>query len=173
MRPLAKVGLVAAGYAAAFGLASAVVAVYVAATSTLDRQTYAGMYAFGDSLVFLGVFGVAALVPTGVACFFLRPYPAFWRLISIAAVAMAAIAAAALAAYLVGQGAPATSSMSAWGAVAVLRILVAPMFALVFLVAGVIAPRRGPRFALLGAGAVEAAAFVRVAAAWFQALRSP
>jgi len=88
-------------------------------------------------------------------------------------VAAAATAAAALAAYLAGQGAPATSSLSALGAVAVLRILVAPMFALVFLVAGVIAPSRGPRFALLGAAAVESVAFVRVAAVWVQALRSP
>ena len=41
------------------------------------------------------------------------------------------------------------------------------------LVAGVIAPSRGPRFALLGAAAVESVAFVRVAAVWVQALRSP
>ena len=86
------------------------------ATSTPDRQTYAAMYAFGDSLLFLAVFGVAALVPTGAACFFLRPYPAFWRAITTAAIALTVTAAAALAAYLAGQGADVTSAASAGAA---------------------------------------------------------
>ena len=53
MRPFAKVGLVGAGYIGAFALASAVLTVYVAATSGPDRQGYDGMFAFGDSLLFL------------------------------------------------------------------------------------------------------------------------
>src|SRR5207245_11279463 len=73
MRPLVKVGLVGAGYIGAFALASAVVTAYVAATSGPDRQNYGAMFAFGDDLLFLGVFGVAAVVPSGAALFFLSP----------------------------------------------------------------------------------------------------
>jgi len=37
------------------------------------------MYAFGDSVLFLGVLGVAAIPATGTALFFLRPRQGFWR----------------------------------------------------------------------------------------------
>src|SRR5262249_5052254 len=70
MRPLAKVGLVGAGYVGAFAIASAVVTAYVASTSRPDRQNYGAMVDFGDSLLFLAVLGVAAVVPTGTALFF-------------------------------------------------------------------------------------------------------
>jgi hypothetical protein len=71
VRPLVKVGLVVAGYIVAFMVASAVVAIYVAATSGPDRQTYSVMYGFGDDLLFLAVFGVAAVPPSGAVLFFL------------------------------------------------------------------------------------------------------
>ena len=67
MRPAAKAGIVVAGYVAAVAVASLVLRVYIAATSGPDRQTYGGMYAFGDSLLFLGVAGVAAIPATGAA----------------------------------------------------------------------------------------------------------
>src|SRR3989441_2518792 len=95
MRPLVKVGLVGAGYIGAFALASAVVTAYVAATSGPDRQNYGAMFAFGDDLLFLGVFGVAAVVPSGAALFFLRPYRSFWRVLSVTALVVATTAVAA------------------------------------------------------------------------------
>ena len=82
MRPLAKVGLVGAGYVGAFALAAAVVAAYVLATSGADRQHESGMAAFGGALLFLAVFSVAATAPTGAALYFLRPHRAFWRALS-------------------------------------------------------------------------------------------
>jgi hypothetical protein len=36
------------------------------------------MYAFGDSYLFIAVFGVLALVPTGALLYYLRPYRRFW-----------------------------------------------------------------------------------------------
>jgi len=77
MRALAKVGLVAAGYLGAFALASAVVAVHIAATRGADRQRYGAMFSFGDDLLFVAVFGLAAIIPFGIALVFLRPYPSF------------------------------------------------------------------------------------------------
>jgi len=41
-------------------LAAFAVSIYVALTDSPDRQTSSGMYAFGDSLLFLAVFGLAA-----------------------------------------------------------------------------------------------------------------
>src|SRR3989442_7961392 len=133
MRPLIKVGLVGAGYIGAFALASAVVTAYVAATSGPDRQNYGAMLAFGDDLLFLAVFGVAAVVPTGAALFFLRPYRSFWGVLSVTALVVAATAVAAFFDYLTSQGSGAHSVANAWSALAVLRILIAPLFALAFL----------------------------------------
>ena len=159
MKALAKVGLVGAGYISAVAIATAVVAVYIAATQGPDRRDYAAMFDFGDSLLFLGVFGLAAVLPTGAALFFLRPYRRFWRLLSIVALVMAATALAAFVAMLAWRAAGGRSGASAWAALASLRILVAPVFGLAFAVSAVFAPSRNPRLALLAATAAEALVF--------------
>ena len=69
--------LVITGYGGALIVASVVVSIYVAATNGPDRQDSAGMYAFGDAILFLAIFGVAAIPATGAALFFLRRNPAF------------------------------------------------------------------------------------------------
>ena len=67
-----KVGLVVAGYIVAFLITVAFIAVYTAATNSPDRQASGGMSAFGDSLLFLGVLGMASVPATGAALYFLR-----------------------------------------------------------------------------------------------------
>ncbi len=173
MRPLVKVGLVGAGYIGAFALASAVVTAYVAATSGPDRQNYGAMFAFGDDLLFLGVFGVAAVVPSGAALFFLRPYRSFWRVLSVTALVVATTAVAAFFDDLAWRGSDARSAANAWSALASLRILIAPLFALAFLLSAVMAPSRSSRLALLVATAIEASVFAWVAFIWFHPFRSP
>ena len=71
MSIITKVGLVIAGYVAACFLASGVVYVDRLFTSTAVTQASSGMYAFGDLLLFVGMFGVLALLPTGLALYFL------------------------------------------------------------------------------------------------------
>ena len=71
MRPLAKVALVAAGYVVAGLVATVVVAVHEAVTAD-DSAGSDGMYAFGDLLLFVAVFGLVALFPTCAAIYFLR-----------------------------------------------------------------------------------------------------
>ena len=159
MRPLAKVGLVGAGYVGALALAAAVVAAYVLATSGPDQQHESGMAAFGDALLFLAVFSVAATAPTGAALYFLRPHRAFWRALSVCALALAITAIAALVAYTAPHASDPESALGSWSTAAVLRILIAPSLALAFLLSGVFAPGRGPRLALLGAAAVETSVF--------------
>jgi hypothetical protein len=73
MKALAKIGVVLAGYVAAVLAASAAVAVRVAHTSGPDAQASAGMYAFGDGLVFIAVFSAVAVFPTGLALCRQRP----------------------------------------------------------------------------------------------------
>ena len=71
MSKLRKLGLVIGGYVAACLLASGAVYVYQMLTDTAVAQSSSGMYAFGDLLLFLGMFGVLALFPTGLALYFL------------------------------------------------------------------------------------------------------
>jgi hypothetical protein len=171
VRASVKVGLVAIGYAGAVLVASAIVAIYVASTSGPDRQTYGVMYDFGDTLLFLAVFGVAAVPPTGAVLFFLRSYRPFWRALSVAALAIAATGLAAFVGYLAAQTVDAGSSLRSWSAVAVLRILVAPLFALAFFLSGLFAPNRSGRIALFVATVIEAAVFAYVALIWFHPFR--
>src|SRR5262249_26982758 len=149
MRPVAKIALVGAGYVGAFALASAIVAADIAATSGPDRQNYAAMYDFGDMLLFLAVFGVAAVVPSGAALYFLRPYRPFWTALSVAGLTLAVTAVAAFLNFLSWRWADAQTVGSAWSALASLRILITPLFALASLVCAVMAPSRRPRLALL------------------------
>ena len=167
MKPLAGVGLVLGGYVVAFVVASALVSVYVAATSGPDRQAYSAMYGFGDDLLFLAVFGIAAVPAGGAALFLLKPYRAFWLALSVAALGIAATSLAALIGYVAARTADAPSLLHTWSGLAALRILVAPLFALGFLLSGLLAPNRSSRFALLVATVVEVAAFAYVALIWF------
>lgn len=71
MSKLTKFGLVIGGYVAACLAASGIVYVYQLFTQDASAQASAGMYAFGDLMLFVGVLGVLALFPTGLALYFL------------------------------------------------------------------------------------------------------
>ena len=47
------------------------------------------MYAFGDALLFVAVFGVLEVFPTGLALYFFRSSRWFWIALSITALAIA------------------------------------------------------------------------------------
>jgi hypothetical protein len=159
MRAATNVGVVVAAYLGAVLIAFLVTAAYMAANNTPDRQASGGMSAFGDSLVFLAVFGVAAVVPHGMALFFLRPYPAFWPALSVFAFAVTATGLAALVSY-VGrwEGQPGTLLHGLAG-LDVERILVAPLCALAWFIAALMAPARAPRIGLFLATATEGVVF--------------
>jgi hypothetical protein len=131
MKPLLKVAVVAGGYIAAFLMAYATVAIRVANTSGPDAQASSGMYAFGDAVLFVAVFGVAALVPTGAALVFLRPYRRFWTVLSALGLAVAVTGITAALLFAVGRHAT-SSPLATWAGLSVLRILVAPLLALTF-----------------------------------------
>ena len=171
MRTSGKVALVITGYVVAVLVAAGVVAVYVALTDSPDRQASSGMYAFGDSLLFLAVFGIVGAVPTGVALFFVRSWRRCWPVLAVAALVIAATGALAIVDYL-ATGTDRSLLPAVWSAFGVLRILVAPLLALGFGLATVFAPSRSPRLALLAAALTEVAVFGGWVAAlglrWFQ-----
>jgi hypothetical protein len=156
MRPRAKVGLVAAGYILALVVAAVVaaaaVAFHVLVTSGPHMQGYSGMYAFFDGLVFLAAFAVASVLPTATALFFLRPYRAFWRVCSVVALVVALTAPAAFIEMTIDPRA-------VLAALAFLRILVAPLFVLLFLLSACFAPNRASRITLLVATVLETTGF--------------
>jgi hypothetical protein len=166
MRPSLKFAAVAGGYAAAFFLASAVVAVHIANSGGPDAQASSGMYAAGDAMIFLAVFGVSALVPTGFGLFFLRRYYRFWMALSALGLVVAVTGVTAAILFAVGRHATA-SPLATWAAFSVLRILAAPLLALTFLVCAVFSPSRSSRFAFLAATAMEAAVSAYGGIVWF------
>ena len=166
--PFAKVSLVVVGYIAALLVAYAGIEVYVAATASPDRDTYGAMYAFGDSLLFLGMAGVAAVPATIAALVFLRPVRGFWVVLSIMGLAFAATGLAAGIDYLFARATlPGPENMHWWTGLSVLRILVAPLFAGAFFLSGVIAPNRRAQWALLSATGIETLSFACFALSWF------
>jgi hypothetical protein len=172
LKPFLKVAVVAGGYIAAFLVASAVVAIRVASTSGPDAQASSGMYAFGDAILFVAVFGVVALAPTGAALFFLRPYRRFWTVLAALGLAVAVTGVTAVILFAVGRQATA-SPLATWAGLSVLRILVAPLLALTFLVCTMFSPHRFPRFAFLGATVMEAAVSAYGGVVWFVPLFFP
>jgi hypothetical protein len=165
--PVVKLSLVAGGYIAAIIVACAAVAIRVAHTSGPDAQAASGMYAFGDALLFIAVFGVTALFPTGAALFVLRPYRGFWHVISGLALAVAVTSVVAAALFASGRHAVAPSPLATWAALSVLRILIAPLLALTFLVSALLSPDRTSRLAFLAATVMEAAVSAYAGIVWF------
>jgi hypothetical protein len=166
-KPLLEILVVAGGYVAAGLLASAAVAIRVANTNTADAQAASGMYAFGDSFLFLAVFAVLSLVPTGAGLWFLRPHRRFWIVASTIGLGVAATGLAAAVLFGMGRHAATSSPLGLWAAFSVLRILVAPLLALGFLVCGVLSPFRFARAACLAAAVTEAAVGAYGGFTWF------
>ena len=171
MRTIAKAGVVFSGYVGALTIAYAVVAIYIAATSGTDRQQYAAMFDFGDSMLFLAVFVVAAVPATAAALYFLRPHRFFWTLLSTAAIVIAATGMAALLDYVFQPFSSAGGGLAAWSALAPLRILVVPACALLFLICGIFAPSRSARIIFFATSATEIMVFIYVALVWFHPFR--
>jgi hypothetical protein len=166
MRPLAKIGLIALGYIAAFAVASGVTAVRVALTSGPDAQASSGMYAAGDAFLWLNVFGICALVPTVAGLYLLRPYRRFWELVGFTAVVVAITGVAAAALYALGRAGE-LSVLAVLAALSPLRMLVAPMCALGFLVCALVSPPGVSRIALLSAACMEVGVSAYAGVVWF------
>jgi len=171
---LAKTGAVVGGYAVAFVVASAVVAARAARMKLPAAQASGGMQAFGDSLLFLAVFWIIAIVPTGMALFFLRPYRRFWSVLSAAALGLAGTGLAASTVYIIasGRAEPGPSSLAMCASVAVLRLLLAPLLTGTFVLSALVAPDRRSRWMLLTAAVIEGAGVLAAILRWLPPFRA-
>ena len=158
MRTIAKVGLVTGGYAAALLAAGLVIAVYVVATAGPDRQSYGGMYAFGDSVLFFAAFCVAGLPATGLWLYFLRASAWFWSGLSLLALGASGLSLFLLLCEMLRGPAAVLMLAPLW-------FLASPLPICGFGLAWVFAPERGARRAL-GWGAVIAAGSVGALFSW-------
>ena len=171
-KPILKVLGVLAGYSAA--LLAACVAVYIRQLNTQgpDAQASAGMYAFGDGMLFIEVFGGLALLPTGLGLYYLRPLRIFWTLLAIAAMPLAATGPVSVVLVALSSKVPNLPSFWQMGAAfGVLRMLGSPLLAASFLLGGCLAPTRFPRWTLMGATVIEGAVAAYAAFHWFIAPR--
>jgi hypothetical protein len=168
MKPLGKAGIVAAGYAAAFALAFGVTYLRMMAYENDPiAQASSGMYAFGDALLFVFTFGVAALPPTGLALYFLRPVQRFWNVIAVGALLFASTGVVAALVHWAERLQPQWASvLTWWPAFAILRMIIAPLVTAVFIVCAMFAPEQRPRRLLIIAAVCEGAA----AAPWLLSL---
>jgi hypothetical protein len=159
MSNLTKVGVVLGGYAAALCVAYACVYVRQLHISECDARASPGMYAWGDLMLFVAAFSFAALVPTALGLYFLRPVPVFWTILSVALLMVAATGA-------LGAGASALVQnlkiqRGPWaiaGMLGFLGAMGAPLLAMGFFTCAAFAPARRPRLALLLAAGLECVA---------------
>jgi hypothetical protein len=159
MKTSSRIGLVLGGYAVALGVAFALVYIRDLLTAGTDAQASQGMYAWGDSILFIAAFSVTALIPTGLALYFLRPYPMVWTGLSILglAVAITGPLGACLSAWA-HTFADHGSALGMAGGLGFLRTMGAPLLAIAFLTCAIFAPSKRPRLAMLMATGLECAA---------------
>lgn len=150
-----KLALIALGFLFAAAAAWLAVEVRQRFIPPADLQASAGMHAEGDAILGLLVFCAVGVLPLGLALFWLRAVPVFWRGLSWLAVAVAVTAPFSYYAF----HAP---GRSAWLMVFGLRVLLAPFIGGGWGVCGLFAPQKRERWLLLAAAAAEGALF----AAW-------
>jgi hypothetical protein len=130
------------------------------------------MYAFGDAILFVAVFGVVALFPTGLALYFLRAFKKFWNVISFASLAFTVTGPVAASVIVLASSQRADQSVLAiWAGLGVLRTLLTPLLAPAFVIAAFIAPTRFSCWALVGAAAIEGTIGTYAFFRWFSGLR--
>ncbi|MES1167070.1 MAG: hypothetical protein ABUL68_03630 [Pseudomonadota bacterium] len=154
-RPSVKIGLVLLGLLAAYAVAWLAVDLRQRAYQEgPDAQTYGAMYAFGDLLLGIAVFGVFALVPAALALYWLRPVVWFWSILLWIAMAFASTGVFALA-FIVRAGNSTGNGML----LAQARIFLMPLSALALLTISLFAPRTHHRWLLLAAAVTDGAIF--------------
>ena len=105
-----------------------------------DAMASSGMYAFGDSILFLVVFGVVAIVPTIMALHMLRSSRVFWNVFSFALLLLAATGPLAIVALAMDRPMAPGPMAPGPGLFGSLRLIAAPLLAPGMLVCTLPAP---------------------------------
>jgi hypothetical protein len=158
MNKFGKIGIVIAGYILACVAAYAATYIQELATRGTDAQASQGMFAFGQSILFMLVFGGLALIPTVLAFYFLRSSEKFWNWFAVLCLAYSIMGLVVVIANALmnANGAYASSSFAVvLSLLGVLGVFGAPLLILGFLILAIIAPLRRPRLLLLASAAFE------------------
>lgn len=157
---------IASGYLLAAILATAGVWLYHSLATLDPAEASGGMAAFGDLVLFMALFSLAALLPTAKILRLLRGCQAFWTgwsslslLVTATGVFMSALI---LAPGLVRAGAFPTLYM-----LAPLRVLIAAPLAMIFTLSALVAPGVRARWVLLICTGIELIGFTAVILKWF------
>ena len=161
----ARAGIVVGGYVVAILLALGVVSIYIDLTSGPDREASSGMYAFGDALLFIAVFGVVSIVPTGLTLVILRQSRNFWIALCVLALVVASTSLAEVAATVL-----APQSMNIWVMLAFPRIFMSPFLAAAFGLSALFAPGTRSRWCLFAAASAEGISSIYGFFHWFAPL---
>ena len=159
MNKSAKIGIVIVGYILACAAAYIATYIWELTTRGTDAQASQGMFAFGQTVLFLVVFGGLALIPTVLAFYFLRSSEKFWNGFALLCLVFSitwiiiVIANALINANILHIAESSAAVVSLFG---VLGAFGAPIFIVGFLVLAVIAPSRRPRILLLVSAGLEA-----------------
>jgi hypothetical protein len=154
LRPAAKIGIVLGGLTIA--LIAALVAMGIRAHLNAADPSQ-GMHAFGDMVLGMVVFTVLALLPIGLALFWLRPVARFWSVLATCATAYALTGPLALAA-----SGPLRQGLGNWALFGDIRIGMMPLSALVLATCMLFAPSPRLRWILLGAALLDGVLFTGV-----------
>jgi hypothetical protein len=167
-KPLLKVLSVLAGYSLALLVACAAVYVRQLNMQGTDAEADSGMCAWGDTMLFFAVFGGAALLPTGLGLYFLRPLRMFWNILAIAALALAAtgpVCAVGFEALRHMSNPPV--GLRSFADLGIFRSFASPLLAFGFVLCACLAPTRFSRWVLLGATVVESLAAAYAVFHWW------
>ena len=157
MRTITTSGLVAIGYIAALVAAVAAVLIRRPWIPAEDLQASSGMHAFGDLLLFLGVFALTASVPTLAAVALLRNRPRVWMAGAAGWLVFAMSGLVAVPALWISPGGARSGPLPVLaGLYGVLHLLASPLLALLSALCAWLAPTRGARRFCVAAASVEA-----------------
>ena len=149
MFTLTRPRIVILGYVAAFVVA---LAAFCVLTMIEDPLTSGVMNDFGNLILCGALFGFLSIIPSGLALYYLRPFPKFWSVLGAVSVAFA-ITGPLAAVMLRRFDGPGWQGMV--GFFSLMRMFGAPVLAAAFVVGAIIAPRWKVRWALLSSSAVE------------------
>lgn len=155
LRTPAKVGFVVFGVVVAFGAAWIAVDLRQRMIPLADQSASSGMYAFGDLLSGVAVFGVVALVPLALTLYWLRSVNWFWT--TIVSCALLFAATGPFAVLVGGWMQPKANSWVLLLAFA--RVGAMPLSALACFTTACFAPQTRQRWLLAAVGALEAVLF--------------
>jgi hypothetical protein len=158
---MAKVAVVLIGYVLAVVAAVFAGYAYEAAVNKPGVDTSGGMYAWGSALQIFTAFGVAALVPTGLALWFIRKSEPAWRVLSRLGLAFAITGPMCGACFIaLGNLKGPHPELGLFALIAVFRLIGSPFLAIVFAIAALLAADKTSRWLLWIAAGIEAAVVI-------------